>query len=365
MGAGQSEGFQKSTHPALITEEVFEAVRKKIFNRTRKVIHPRIISSNHLLSGFLRCKKCGGMLTPTGAKSGKFVYYTCQTYLKSGRDYCTQKMIPAKKLEPFAIETIKEKILTNENIARLLRTLNDEASRFDEEYEDKVAMIDEVLNEKLNRRAKLYEGIETGAMDLKDISPRLKDLNQEIEALQAQKVTLKEKHEKEVQIAISEEAIRPYVEDLRQTLMNGSIVERRGFLRSFITKITVDYPTATLEYTVPLPVKTKDRTSTEEVLSLVQNGVRYLAKVETTKINGFNWLREFTCAKPASLSCLLTNLYKGITFAQITRFAKCLQVFQYAFSTFRERRNVINVKLCSKICSGALTAKRAPKIVST
>ncbi len=262
-----------NTHPALISEEVYEVARKKIFNRTRKVIHPRVISSNHLLSGFLRCNKCGGMLTATAAKSGKFHYYTCQTYLKSGRDYCTQKMIPAKKIEPFAIEIIKEKILTKENIVRLLWTLNDEASKFDAEYDDKIALIDEVLNEKMNRRAKLYEGIETGAMDLKDISPRLKDLNQEIEALQAQKVELQKKHEEEIKIAISEEAIRPYVEDLRQTLMEGSIVERRGFLRSFIKKITVDYPSATLEYTVPLPVKTKDRTSTEEVLSLVQNGV--------------------------------------------------------------------------------------------
>ena len=238
------------------------------------MIHPRVISSTHLLSGFLRCKKCGGMLTSTAAKSGKFHYYTCQTYLKSGRDYCTQKMIPAKKLEPFAIEVIKEKVLTEENIGRLLWTLNDEASKFDAEYEDKVDLINEVLNEKLNRRAKLYEGIETGAMDLKDVAPRLKDLNQEVDALEKQKAELQKKHEEEIKIAISEEGLRPYVENLRQTLMDGSIVERRGFLRSFIKKITVDYPSATMEYTCPLPVKRKDRTSTEEVLSLVQNGVK-------------------------------------------------------------------------------------------
>ena len=272
-----------NTHPALISEEVFEVTRKKIFNRTRKVIHPRVISSTHLLSGFLRCKKCGGMLTSTAAKSGKFHYYTCQTYLKSGRDYCTQKMIPAKKLEPFAIEVIKEKVLTEENIGRLLWTLNDEASKFDAEYEDKVDLINEVLNEKLNRRAKLYEGIETGAMDLKDVAPRLKDLNQEVDALEKQKAELQKKHEEEIKIAISEEGLRPYVENLRQTLMDGSIVERRGFLRSFIKKITVDYPSATMEYTCPLPVKTKDRTSTEEVLSLVQNGVCCLSKVKTAK----------------------------------------------------------------------------------
>ncbi len=42
-----------------------------------------------------------------------------------------------------------------------------------------------LLTEKLTRRAKLFEGIETGAFDLKDISPRLKDLNEEITVLES------------------------------------------------------------------------------------------------------------------------------------------------------------------------------------
>ena len=50
-------------------------------------------------------------------------------------------------------------------------------------------------------------------------------------------------------------------------------MERRGFIRSFIKKIDVDYPHATVEYTVPLPEKNKDSASNFEVLSLVQSGV--------------------------------------------------------------------------------------------
>lgn len=262
-----------NTHPVIISEDTYEKARKKIYARTRKVIHPRVLTSAHLLSGFMKCKRCGAAMTPLGAKSGKFHYYICQTYLKCGREHCAQKMIPAKKIEPFITSAIKEKILTEYHIRRLLWTLNDEARTFDTEYEDKIEMINEVLVDKQNRRAKLYEGIETGSVELKDVGLRLKELNQEITTLETQKAELTKKHETGEGLAIPEEYMRPLVEDLRQTLLDGSIVERRGFIRSFIKKIDVDYPDAYIEYTVPLPTKTKDSTSTFEVLSLVQSGV--------------------------------------------------------------------------------------------
>jgi len=71
-----------NTHPAIIPEHVFKQTRKKIHGRTRQVINPRVLASKHLLSGLLKCKKCGALMTPLGTKSGKFHYYTCQTYLK-------------------------------------------------------------------------------------------------------------------------------------------------------------------------------------------------------------------------------------------------------------------------------------------
>ena len=72
---------------------------------------------------------------------------------------------------------------------------------------------------------------------------------------------------------VTEEELRPFVKDLHQTLSEGSIIQRRGFIHSFIKRIEVDYPQAVIEYNMPIPTKIKDRTSTEEVLSLVQSGV--------------------------------------------------------------------------------------------
>jgi site-specific DNA recombinase len=232
-----------NTHPTIIADEDFQRARSMIKKRTRTVIHPRTLTSKYLLSGIVRCKKCGGMMTACGAKSGRFHYYSCQTYLKKGRQYCDQKLIPANKIEPLIVSTIKEKIFTKENIKKLLLMVNDELKQFDGEYKTKLELLDEVLQEKTTRRKKLYESMETGNVNLQDIAPRLKELNNEIQGYDEQKAKILEKHQNGDGLKIKEEELKPYIDDLRETLMTGSIAERKGFIRSFVKQIIVDYPT--------------------------------------------------------------------------------------------------------------------------
>jgi len=261
------------THTIIISEKEYKEARANIKSRTREIIHPRTLSSKYLLSAILRCKKCGSAMTACSAKSGKFHYYYCQTYLKKGKKHCDQKMIPVKKIEPLIINTIKGKILTKENIKKLLLMINSELRKLDVEYKTKLEMIDEVLADKLKRRSKIYEGIETDIVNLQDIAPRLKQLNAEIEEFEGQKQSILEKHQNGDGLNIDDAQINPYIENLKETLLQGEITERKSFIRSFVKKITVDYPQIELEYTFPLPTKEKDRTSKYEVLSLKQYGV--------------------------------------------------------------------------------------------
>ena len=71
---------------------------------------------------------------------------------------------------------------------------------------------------------------------------------------------------------MSDAQLKPYVEDLREALIKGKICERKGFLRSFIKQITINYPRLEIEYTIPLPVPHKETPSREEVLSIIQIG---------------------------------------------------------------------------------------------
>ena len=51
--------------------------------------------------------------------------------------------------------------------------------------------------------------------------------------------------------------------------MHGTIAERKAFIRSFIKRIIIDYPTATIEYTIPLD---EEKKLDKEVLVINKTG---------------------------------------------------------------------------------------------
>ena len=66
-----------------------------------------------------------------------------------------------------------------------------------------------------------------------------------------------------------------YVEDLRNTLNEGSIMQRKAFLNSFIRRINIKDSMAEIEYTCPIGLNGNLR---NEVLSMARIGSRGRAR---------------------------------------------------------------------------------------
>lgn len=75
--------------------------------------------------------------------------------------------------------------------------------------------------------------------------------------------------------------LKNYIKDFSQILTEGSPAKKKAFISSFIKKIWIDFPTVTIEYTIP--INKKDNSSTE-VLVYAKNGCPRLSIVRTFKI---------------------------------------------------------------------------------
>jgi site-specific DNA recombinase len=62
-----------------------------------------------------------------------------------------------------------------------------------------------------------------------------------------------------------------YVQNLKTLLSNGTFIEQKAFLRSFIKRIEFEPGQVAVDYTIPMPIG-KDRTSEREVLSIKRLG---------------------------------------------------------------------------------------------
>jgi len=112
------------------------------------------------------------------AKNGKFAYYVCGTLLKRGSGTCSAKYLNAPKFEALVVDQIKERILNQENLHKLVAMVNEEMDSCTSDYKKQIETVAAELQEVSRRLEKLYDALETNKLELSDLAPRIQELRQ-------------------------------------------------------------------------------------------------------------------------------------------------------------------------------------------
>ena len=256
---------------AIVDRDTLDRVRHMLEERAPSTLHPKRVASRYLLSGIARCGHCGKALVGQDAKSGQFTYYVCGTLLKKGAGSCPTRYLNSAQFERLVIEKIREHVLTTENLTQLVDIVNEEMDSLAAEYQQRLySVIDEIsdLNGRLER---LYDAIETGKIQLADLAPRIQQLRQRQEQLQKARWELEQQlSDRRIELA-DMETVTHYVSDLHSLLNEGSLAERKSFIRSFVKEVKVTGDEVLLSYTMPiLPRGLSEETL--PVLSIVHDG---------------------------------------------------------------------------------------------
>ena len=237
--------------PALIDPQVFYLVQKKMAGKRPQVIHPRTVPSFYLLSGIMFCS-CGYAMIGHSAKSGRHFYYLCSRGFKQGKDACNTRMLPKEKLERQVLAELRTRVLTDENMEELVRITNEELQSAADELKERIDIVEAELRDMRARLARLYDALETGKVDLDDLSPRIKELKARLTDLEKSQANIEaELASKGIQ-PLNVDLIKKHARDLRQLLVESSLTERKAFLRSFIRRIETDGKQVTIHYKLPL-----------------------------------------------------------------------------------------------------------------
>ena len=237
--------------PAVVAPETFQLVRRKMASKRPQVTHPRTVPSFYLLSGMMFCH-CGGAMTGHSAKSKRHFYYLCSKGSKQGKEACDTRMLPKEKLERQVIEELRARVLTDEHMEELVMITNEEMLSAASGFKEGLDVIDAELRDVRARLSRLYDAMETGKIDLDDISPRIKGLKARQEELEKNRVKMETeiatKGIEQMDVALVQKRAR----DLRQLLIESNLTERKAFLRSFVRRIETDGKSVTVRYKLPL-----------------------------------------------------------------------------------------------------------------
>jgi len=261
----------ENTCPAIVDNETFRRVQNLMRERAPLKVHPKRVSSPFLLSGIAYCGYCGKALVGKYAKNGKFSYYVCGALDKKGRGACQAKYINTEKFQSLVIEQISSRILTKENLINLVRMVNEELDSTMNSYQDELNLISDAMADVNHRLERLYDAIETGKLNLDDLVLRIRELRSRQDQLQARRTEI-ESHMSDRKVELTDlENITGYVDDLHELLKEGSLAERRTFIRSFVKEVRVTGNEALLSYSMPI-LPEKLTIEKEGVLPTVQYG---------------------------------------------------------------------------------------------
>ena len=254
--------------PAIVDKSVFENVQVTLRDRAPKVTHPRVASSNYLLSGLVRCRNCGASYIGYGAKSGQFHYYVCGTAYSKGKEACPSQHLPQEKLERFVTDKIKGYILTDGHLLDLIKQSNEAFDVADSKRKERVEVINKEIEQWEGRLERLYDFVETKKIEPDRMGQRIAEVQDKLNLMRQAKLDLENGGNSNRTTYIDPEKVLSYVAELRHFLDERGLFERKAFLRSFIEQIRVGDNKVTLDYTLPFP-PTNIKQETVSVLDIV------------------------------------------------------------------------------------------------
>ncbi len=239
--------------PPVVTQDEFQRVGMLLQSKAPSQIHPRRVASPHLLSGVVKCRRCGSALSAQEAKGGRFTYYVCQTLMKRGSGTCKTPRLNSKRFEKLIIDQLRENILTETNIRDLVKLIDEETDSFVQEQRERLGVIEEELADVRRRLDRLFNLIETSDLDIADATSRIREHRERQEKLESTAEGARASLADRRLMRDSVETITAFAKDMGDFLMESELTESKAFIRSFVKEISVAPGSATIHYTIPMP----------------------------------------------------------------------------------------------------------------
>jgi site-specific DNA recombinase len=244
-------------YPPIIDQKLFERVQEKLKDEADRFQNSFVHRTDYLLSRLVVCDYCGHHYLGTSAKSGKHRYYSCATYLRSGRDACNAPLINKEKLEQAVLTQIQEQILSEENVRRYIGLVLEQVQRPKLEPSADQAAVELGLRQVESKLSRWEETLEKGLLSLEDCAARIKELRQQREALLSRKVELEKKTRGRARVlTIPTRLMDDYVRQIQQRLRQEKVGYKKEFIREILKEVRVRGNEVRLTYKLPMTVRT-------------------------------------------------------------------------------------------------------------
>jgi site-specific DNA recombinase len=252
-------------HEPLIDQDSFDRAQALLARRHEDASLRRGNPSDFLLSGLVRCHRCGRAYVGTSAhgRRGRYTYYACSTRYKYGRAKCDGERLPKDRLEQTVLSQLAGLYRDGELVQQALAHAADRAAAQRPRLEDQLASTRaDIAN--LERKLDRYlHAFEDGQLEPAVCQQRIQRHHARLEALRGKEADLA--HELASHAHTSPDSaelagLAGLADQLDQLIATGSPEQAKELLRLLIKEIRVhDRRRIVPTYRVPAAVRATPR----------------------------------------------------------------------------------------------------------
>lgn len=227
--------------PAVVEPKLWERVNDLVESRAPAVVNPSVAGSDRLLTGLLKCGKCGASMTiETGRGRGRrYYYYNCSRRLREGKQSCPGQRARADHIEDDILWHLAYELFSPERVRKILVELQESRTRQAEEDAARRRAMDAEARGIEARLKPYYEGIESGHMSTADAGPRITELRQRQEELLRQLDAIPDKDEAG-ELVVDDEAVERLTDNLEELFTGKDRTLARRYLLSLVDRVVLD-----------------------------------------------------------------------------------------------------------------------------
>jgi site-specific DNA recombinase len=184
--------WYSAPHEPLIPRELFDRAQAILTERGEDRSQRRTNASDYLLTGRVRCGRCGQAYIGTAAhgRNGRYMYCTCFTRMRYGTKHCANDRLPAEKLEQ-AVTRRLWKVLNDGDLIN--EAIEETYARMTERTDEQASEHEAVQRKLTETRAAMdryFRAFENGTMPEDTCAPRIAALGEQAKGLEGRAAEL-------------------------------------------------------------------------------------------------------------------------------------------------------------------------------
>ncbi|MCK9857591.1 recombinase family protein [Paenibacillus sp. ATY16] len=232
-------------HEAIIQDALWERVQ---FLHQKKSFTPsRIFNGEFLLSGLIRCPKCGAAMvasrTRSKTKTGESVnrlYYSCGAFRNKGSSVCSANSIQKRMAEDEVMKRLAQVLSEEPILTAIVDKVNHKLITRTVPLQSELMHIRSQLELAVNKKQRYLDLFEHGNVDKSLFTGRMQEIQAEITKLQMESSRLELALTEGNTSPVAFEQVRELIYGFNQVLTSAPFEHRKTLLHLFIKRITMN-----------------------------------------------------------------------------------------------------------------------------